>query len=361
MLKGAFRITSLISFSNLNQSAHMQSMIKTKISPTIHSISSTKKRADRPLFFQPKLTINPPTDIYEQEANAMAEKVMRMTDKDVLQTKFFEPAVSVVQPKCADCEEEEREKMQRKEMNENTINADKNFESYVEGLDNAGQPLSVEVRNFYEPRFGYDFDSVRLHTDAPAARSAQSINALAYTSQNHVVFNEGQYSPGTASGKKLLAHELTHVVQQTSGVRTKNIQRQDLDEEDSQLDHAVTQQHGSSCAASDTKQFMLRNFTDFEFTVPSGCHATVTFTAIWVPVGESVDCCTGDDNYRVTRNGGTPRNLPIGANICGDNAQHIPRTGTISTGSGRQQFRVNVNRMGCEGIAMDLSVLIRIH
>ena len=65
---------------------------------------------------QPKLTINQPNDVYEQEADAMAEKVMRMTDKDIVQTKFFKPSVSVAQRKCAHCEEEEKKRMQRKEM-----------------------------------------------------------------------------------------------------------------------------------------------------------------------------------------------------------------------------------------------------
>ncbi|WP_315817953.1 hypothetical protein [Paraflavitalea speifideaquila] len=66
------------------------------------------------IVFQPKLTINQPNDIYEQEADAVADKVMRMTDKDTVQTKFFKPAVLFVQRKCTHCEAEEN-KLQRKE------------------------------------------------------------------------------------------------------------------------------------------------------------------------------------------------------------------------------------------------------
>ena len=84
-----------------------------------------------------------------------------------------------------------------------------------------GVPLPHETRDFFEPRFGYDFSNVKIHTDAVAAKSARSINALAYTSGNNIVFNQNQYSPETDSGKKLLAHELTHVVQQTSEIRRK--------------------------------------------------------------------------------------------------------------------------------------------
>ena len=64
-----------------------------------------------------------------------------------------------------------------------------------------------------EPRFGYDFSNVRIHTDQRVAKSARSLNALAYTIENNIVFGEGQYNPKTVEGKKLLAHELTHIVQ----------------------------------------------------------------------------------------------------------------------------------------------------
>ncbi len=92
-------------------------------------------------------------------------------------------------------------------------------------LNSEGHPLDSSTRNFFEPRFGYDFSNVKVHTDSVAAKSAQSINALAYTSGNNIVFNNQQYSPNTDSGKKLLGHELTHVVQQqkiNSGVQKKD-------------------------------------------------------------------------------------------------------------------------------------------
>ncbi|MEP6844390.1 MAG: DUF4157 domain-containing protein [Panacibacter sp.] len=181
-------------------------------------------------FIQPKLTINNPNDQYEQEADAVADKVMRMENPSI-QTKagnnlYFKPApitVSALQRKCTHCEEEK--KMQRKELNTKETTADNSLENYVGSLSNNGQPLSNEVRNFYEPRFGYDFSNVKVHTDAVAAKSAQSVNALAYTSGNNIVFNNGQYSPQTDSGKRLLGHELTHVVQQGKGVAAK-IQKQ---------------------------------------------------------------------------------------------------------------------------------------
>lgn len=83
-----------------------------------------------------------------------------------------------------------------------------------EVLRSPGQPLDAATRAFFEPRFGHDFSRVRVHTDAKAAESARAVNALAYTVGRDVVFGTGQYMPKTVAGHSLLAHELTHVVQQ---------------------------------------------------------------------------------------------------------------------------------------------------
>ena len=84
-------------------------------------------------------------------------------------------------------------------------------------LRSSGQPLDGATRAYFEPRFGHDFSRVRIHADARANESAQSVNALAYTVGRDVVFGAGQYQPGAASGQRLLAHELTHVKQQNGG------------------------------------------------------------------------------------------------------------------------------------------------
>jgi hypothetical protein len=170
-------------------------------------------------FIQPKLTINQPNDVYEQEADAMADKVMRMEQPGV---ELKQLPITAVQRKCKHCEADEK-KMQRKEIDGKETTADNSLESYVGSLSSGGQPLPNEVRNFYEPRFGYDFSNVKVHTDTIAAKSAQSINALAYTSGSNIVFNNGQYSSATDSGKRLLGHELTHVVQQRGCIQRKKL------------------------------------------------------------------------------------------------------------------------------------------
>lgn len=77
-----------------------------------------------------------------------------------------------------------------------------------------GQPLDFQTRSFMEGKFGHDFSKVRIHADGKAGASASAVNSLAYTVGNNLVFASGQYAPRTAAGTHLLAHELTHVVQQ---------------------------------------------------------------------------------------------------------------------------------------------------
>lgn len=84
-------------------------------------------------------------------------------------------------------------------------------------IDSAGQPLERGARGMLEQRFGHDFSGVRVHADAAAAHSAREVNALAYTVGNHVAFAAGRYAPDSPAGLHLLAHELTHVVQQSGG------------------------------------------------------------------------------------------------------------------------------------------------
>src|SRR5271157_4589128 len=88
-----------------------------------------------------------------------------------------------------------------------------------EVLRSPGQPLDAGTRAFMEPRFGHDFSKVRVHTDAKAAESAQAVQAHAYTVGSDMVFGAAQYAPGTAAGNSVLAHELTHVVQQGKGAQ----------------------------------------------------------------------------------------------------------------------------------------------
>lgn len=91
----------------------------------------------------------------------------------------------------------------------------------IQELKGGGHPLPASARSFFEPRFGHDFGQVRLHTDKRAEESARELGARAYTIGTDIAFGAGQYSPETASGRRLLAHELTHVLQQRRGASLK--------------------------------------------------------------------------------------------------------------------------------------------
>jgi len=181
---------------------------------------SPPKEKPKSLFIQPSLTIGPVDDVYQREADTVADKVMRMSDTEQKQTNSS--AINI-QAKCPACAEEEQ--IHRKE-NGNEAGLLEAPSIVSDALRSGGSPLDDNSRSFMESRFGYDFSRVKIHTDSSATKSAQSINALAYTSGNNIVFNEGQYSPNTENGKKLLAHELTHVVHQGKGLQNKTIQRQ---------------------------------------------------------------------------------------------------------------------------------------
>lgn len=94
-----------------------------------------------------------------------------------------------------------------------------------EVLRSPGQPLDPTARAFMESHFSHDFSQVRVHTDAQAAKSARTVNALAYTVGRDIVFESQQYQPETREGRRLLTHELTHVAQQNHGAHSMNVNR----------------------------------------------------------------------------------------------------------------------------------------
>jgi outer membrane protein OmpA-like peptidoglycan-associated protein len=117
---------------------------------------------------------------------------------------------------CSDCEREST--LQRSARN--GFESRRSVEvpaSVHDVLSSPGQPLDAAARDFFEPRFGHDFSKVRVHSDAQAAESARSVDALAYTVGKHIVFGAGQYASQTQPGRELLAHELTHTLQQGDG------------------------------------------------------------------------------------------------------------------------------------------------
>ncbi|PJJ10312.1 uncharacterized protein DUF4157 [Flavobacterium sp. 1] len=196
------------------------------------------KTAKSSSFFKPtiqkKLSVGSANDTYEVEADAMANKVMRMQEP---QQQNVSHTGALVQRKCTACEQEE--KLQKKPLAENITpliqrsstensgesQASNHIENQINNSRGGGNSMDHGTKNFMESRFGADFSGVRIHTGSQAVQMSRELNAQAFTVGNDVYFNEGKYSPNTDSGKHLLAHELTHTVQQTGTIGRMKIQR----------------------------------------------------------------------------------------------------------------------------------------
>ncbi|MBV7532843.1 DUF4157 domain-containing protein [Chitinophaga sp. sic0106] len=187
-----------------------------------------------PAGIQPKLVVNPPDDPYEKEADAVADKVTAMPDLTRSQLPpFFSPAANAVQRKCAHCEEEELMQQDESEdaipvsRKEKTgeVTAGDDVATTLQQTKGGGAPLPDNTRAHMENAIGADFSNVKIHTGSTAVQLSEQLNAHAFTHGSDIYFNQGTYSPGSKQGDKLLAHELTHVVQQNSGIQ-KKIQRQ---------------------------------------------------------------------------------------------------------------------------------------
>ena len=156
----------------------------------------------------------------EREADEVAERVLRMPDRVAVKASAGE---GVVRRKCESCSEEEEKKRREEESGAKVSRKTAPGKASLDGapapgivqdvLRMPGQPLDAASRAFFEPRFGHDFGKVRIHTGSRAEESAQAVRARAYTAGEDIVFGVGEHRPNDHEGRKLLAHELAHVVQ----------------------------------------------------------------------------------------------------------------------------------------------------
>ncbi len=189
---------------------------------------------------QAKLTINPPDDEYEKEADRVADavtqtpasQVQRQPIEEEEEELMMKPASEIQRQPMEEEEEEEllqgkpASEIQRQEEEEEMLQAkpvgsqpamvSENLETQINDALSGGQPLADSVRTSLEPHFEHDFSQVCLHTDAEADKLSRKLEAEAFTTGKDIFFRDGAYQPDTDSGKRLIAHELTHVVQQQS-------------------------------------------------------------------------------------------------------------------------------------------------
>lgn len=214
-------------------------------------LQRSREPGDAP-FFQPKLSIGAPGDRYEQEADAMAERVVNRHARPAIQARCAEceregPVLTKLQRQEMPEEEEmqmkpliqrmgpeEEEEMQAKPMlqrmgpeeeeemqakplmrqGNGQVQASPELESRLGATKGGGRSLPPGIQREMGQSFGADFSGVRVHTGSEAAQMSQSIQAQAFTHGGDIYFNQGKYNPESSDGKKLLAHELTHTVQQ---------------------------------------------------------------------------------------------------------------------------------------------------
>ena len=178
---------------------------------------------------QPKLQVNQPGDAYEQEADRVADQVMRMPAADAAIT----PAPPQISRMCAACAEED-ERLQKKATGTNETSGTNEAPGATAAaaptlvhdvLRSPGEPLDPSSRAYFEPRFGRDFGGVRVHRDGQAAESARAVKAQAYTAGQHIAFAADAPAPHSDAGLRLTAHELTHTVQQSVTSSTAAVQR----------------------------------------------------------------------------------------------------------------------------------------
>lgn len=170
----------------------------------------------------PKLEVGQPGDEYEREADRAADQVMQTADNTAIQRATL-PEEKVQKAPLPE------EKVQKKIMNPSQINNPDTswLENQISQTKNGGQPLPDGPRSFMESRLGADFSRVNIHTGNDAAQLNRSLQAQAFTHGNDVYFNDGKYEPETRQGQHLLAHEMTHVVQQGGAQPAPNVQKED--------------------------------------------------------------------------------------------------------------------------------------
>ncbi len=209
---------------------------------------------------QRKLSIGAVDDPLEHEADAMADKVMRMPESNFIQRKCSQcgeeekaqrkPLASFIQKKCAHCEEEEKAQrkpfasfIQKKSVNNNNSVANDSVSAQIQSMQCSGRPLHETTKSFMESRFGANFSNVNIHTGNYAVQMSRDLNAHAFTVGNNIYFNEGKYAPESSAGKHLLAHELTHTIQQGTSAYSPLVQRQPGDAEKCEVAEITTGQY----------------------------------------------------------------------------------------------------------------------
>ncbi|HEX5502602.1 MAG TPA: DUF4157 domain-containing protein, partial [Thermomicrobiales bacterium] len=175
---------------------------------------------------QPQLTVGPADDPFEREAERTASAVMAGPERrevgfggESITASLLRPVQRAVGKGKGESEEPEKRKdeqarVQKEPSGPGPALVPAETEATITQMSRGGEPLAPSLRSFFEPRFGYDFGGTRLHSDGESGRAAMALGARAFTVGEHIFFGPGQFSPDSLSGRRLIAHELTHTIQQ---------------------------------------------------------------------------------------------------------------------------------------------------
>lgn len=219
----ADKVADKVASNNSSGGGLLQSKEKTQqkpLSETISSVQAKDMKEEEPLQKKPEEK--------EEPVQKKEEEKEPVQKKEQEEEKPVQKKEETVQAKCADCENEDK-KVQKKE-NGKSEKDDSGIEGRLNQSKGSGSPMDKGVRTEMESKFGSDFSNVNIHTNTNAVQMSQDLGAQAFTSGNDVYFNKGKYNPNTKEGKHLLAHELTHTVQQTGAKqKTPTIQKSTLE------------------------------------------------------------------------------------------------------------------------------------
>jgi len=185
---------------------------------------------------QAQLTVGSAHSVYEQEADRVADHVMRMSNSATpsppapVSSLLRSPSAIDEELQLQEEKEEEISEISMKSSGDGSDEAPEDIENRLGQSKGGGSNLPNHIRAFMEQSIGADFSGVKIHNDSNAVQMSKDLNAHAFTHGSDIYFNNGKYNPDSFEGKHLLAHELTHVVQQDNGLQRQFIQRVPIEE-----------------------------------------------------------------------------------------------------------------------------------
>ncbi|BFM43833.1 hypothetical protein CFS9_24740 [Flavobacterium sp. CFS9] len=237
----ADRVADKVVNNNSSGGSLLQSKENIQQKPIAETISSVQKKSDKKEEEKPvqkksdkkeeEKPVQKKSNKKEEEKPVQKKSDKKEEEKPVQKKSDKKEEEKPVQKKCADCEKEEKvqskeqkeedKAVQKKEQNPDAEIENNELEGKLDHSKGGGNGLDKKTKKEMESGFGADFSNVKIHTDTNAVQMSQELGAQAFTNGNDVYFNKGKYNPDSREGKHLLAHELTHTIQQT-GAKQKS-------------------------------------------------------------------------------------------------------------------------------------------